>query len=97
MQSKRGMRIRGNVRRGHCRRERPKKNKLKFDIISAQPEMAEELTDVVNWAYRGKSGQQVCEQVFHMAQVAIAFWISCTQRQVLALGHVSWHVESCVV
>ena len=39
--------------------ERPKKDRLELDIVSAQVEMTDELTDVVNWAYRGKSGQQV--------------------------------------
>ncbi len=39
--------------------ERPKKDRIQFDIVSAQAEMTDELTDVVNWAYRGKSGQQV--------------------------------------
>jgi len=38
---------------------RPKKERIKFDIVSAEPEMTEELTKVVNWAYRGKEGQQV--------------------------------------
>ena len=38
---------------------RPKKERIKFDIVSAEPEMTEELTKVVNWAYRGKAGQQV--------------------------------------
>lgn len=37
---------------------RPKKEKISFEIVSAQPEMADQLTDVVNWAYRGKSGEQ---------------------------------------
>jgi len=37
-----------------------KRGKVSFDIVSAQPEMAEKLCDVVNWAYRGKSGEQVC-------------------------------------
>jgi hypothetical protein len=38
---------------------RPKKERIQFDIVSAQVEMTDQLTDVVNWAYRGKSGQQV--------------------------------------
>jgi hypothetical protein len=38
---------------------RPKKERIMFDIVSAEPEMTEELTKVVNWAYRGKEGQQV--------------------------------------
>lgn len=37
---------------------RPKKERIQFDIVSAQVEMTDQLTDVVNWAYRGKSGQQ---------------------------------------
>ena len=32
--------------------ERPQKNKIKVEIVSAQPEMAEKLTEIVNWAYR---------------------------------------------
>ena len=39
-------------------RARAKKANVQVQIASAQPEMAEMLTDVVNWAYRGKSGEQ---------------------------------------
>ena len=31
---------------------KPRKRKVQCDIVNAEPEMAEELTTIVNWAYR---------------------------------------------
>ena len=56
---------------------RPKKERIQFDIVSAQVEMTDQLTDVVNWAYRGKSGQQVRVCSPHLALPAPAPHCGC--------------------
>ena len=38
---------------------KPKKDKVNCEIVPAEVDMADQLTDIVNWAYRGKAGEQV--------------------------------------